>query len=71
MGWAGEALPDAAVDALHVLAAALRGPLAAELAEHVTRAEVRAVVSRTAALLSAPVYPSPDVEGRPIPWPAF
>ncbi|SDC08536.1 SCO1664 family protein [Actinokineospora iranica] len=70
-GWAGEALPDEAVAALHTLDAALKGDLAEDLAEHLTRAEVDALRSRTAALLAAPVYPTPDADGRPIPWPAF
>ncbi|GAA3033292.1 SCO1664 family protein [Actinokineospora globicatena] len=70
-GWAGEALPDEAVDALHALNAALRGPLPGELAEHITRAEIAALTARVKALLAAPVYPVPDEDGRPIPWPAF
>ncbi|GLZ37205.1 SCO1664 family protein [Actinokineospora sp. NBRC 105648] len=70
-GWAGEALPDPAVEALHTLDAALRGPLADTLNEHITRREVAALRSRTKALLAAPVYPVPDEDGRPIPWPAF
>ncbi|WP_018680319.1 SCO1664 family protein [Actinokineospora enzanensis] len=70
-GWAGEALPDEAVDALHTLNAALKTTLPDELAPHITRAEIAALRSRVAALLGAPVYPEPDPEGRPIPWPAF
>ncbi|PPK65257.1 SCO1664 family protein [Actinokineospora auranticolor] len=71
-GWAGEALPDEAVDALHTLSAALRGDdLPEELAPHITLTEIAALRSRTQALLAAPVFPEPDEDGRPIPWPAF
>ncbi|MGQ0837307.1 SCO1664 family protein [Actinokineospora sp.] len=70
-GWAGEPLPDDAVEALAALRSALEGELAVALAEHITRREIKALRSRTARLLAAPVYPAPDAEGRPIPWPAF
>ncbi|WP_026421125.1 SCO1664 family protein [Actinokineospora inagensis] len=70
-GWAGEALPDEAVDALHALNTALRGSLPGELTPHITRREISALSTRVKGLLAAPVFPRPDEDGRPIPWPAF
>ncbi|MDQ3404136.1 MAG: SCO1664 family protein [Actinomycetota bacterium] len=70
-GWAREPLSDEVIDALATLNAALDGPLAQTLAEHISAREIKALRSRTARLLAAPIYPEPDPEGRPIPWPAF
>ena len=51
--------------------ARLDGDLADELAEHLTRREVRALATRVRRLRAAPVYPEPGSDYRAIPWPAF
>ncbi|MGW7355013.1 SCO1664 family protein [Streptomyces sp. NPDC054784] len=70
-GWAGEPLPDEALDVLRGLSAALAegAPLGTRLAELVTAAELDAVRSRTAALLASGRHPAPGGEWPPIPWP--
>lgn len=70
-GWLGEALPGEAVEALRRLRSRLDGPLAQELHEHLTRAEVRALTERLEKLLAAGVYPEPSDDWPSIPWPAF
>jgi uncharacterized repeat protein (TIGR03843 family) len=70
-GFMGEQLPDEAVDALDRLRSALDGELGDQLHQHLTRREVRMLRDRTDRLLRDPVYPEPDPDGRPIPWPAF
>ncbi|MBO0840710.1 MAG: SCO1664 family protein [Sciscionella sp.] len=70
-GWLGEPLPEDVVDALRRLCAALAKSLPAELAEHLTAAEVRALRDRTEKLLRANVFPEPGNSWRAIPWPAF
>jgi len=70
-GWVGERLPDEAIDALHRLRSALSARLAADLAEHITRAEIRALEDRLTELIDEPVFPHPNSEWRAIPWPAF
>jgi uncharacterized repeat protein (TIGR03843 family) len=70
-GWVGEPLPAEAVESLHLLRSALDGDLAAQLSEHITRREIRALQTRLDHLLAEPVHPSPNVEWRAIPWPAF
>ena len=70
-GWVGEPLPEDAVAALRRLRSALDGELSASLAEHLTRDEVLALGDRTERLLTAPVFPEPNSDGRPLPWPVF
>ncbi|GAA4443665.1 SCO1664 family protein [Actinokineospora soli] len=70
-GWAGDPLPADVLDALARLKTALDGDFADEVGEHVTLREVKALRTRVARLLAAPVFPVPDAAGRPIPWPAF
>ncbi|HET9141649.1 SCO1664 family protein [Actinophytocola sp.] len=70
-GWVGERLPDEAVEALRTLRTAVRGPLGSALAEHLTRAELRALQRRLTDLLADPVFPTPSADWRAIPWPAF
>jgi uncharacterized repeat protein (TIGR03843 family) len=69
-GWVGEPLPEDVVDMLTTLRAALP-ELSTALAEHVTKAEVRALRSRLATLLSVGEFPTPGSDWRAIPWPAF
>jgi uncharacterized repeat protein (TIGR03843 family) len=69
-GWAGKPVDDESLSDVARLAEALRGDLADRLREHVTRAEVSALRTRSLALLDDPVMPGPD-RRRPIPWPAF
>jgi uncharacterized repeat protein (TIGR03843 family) len=70
-GWVGRSLPEEAVDALKRLRTELDGELRDTLNEHVTRREVRALVSRIDRLLADPCYPEPSGRGPAIPWPAF
>jgi uncharacterized repeat protein (TIGR03843 family) len=70
-GWIGQALPDHAIDQLSELRALMEGPLAGELAEHITPKEVAAVNSRIDRLLASGVLPAPSGERSAIPWPAF
>jgi uncharacterized repeat protein (TIGR03843 family) len=70
-GWAGEAMPDGVIDALSTLRTALDGDLRQRLSAHLTTREIKALRSRVTRLLAAPIYPTPDPELRPIPWPAF
>jgi uncharacterized repeat protein (TIGR03843 family) len=70
-GWVGEPLPEEALDGLRTLRSALTDGLAANLAEHLTRAEIRALERRLAELIDEPVFPRPNSEWRAIPWPAF
>ncbi|BBZ33242.1 SCO1664 family protein [Mycolicibacterium confluentis] len=69
-GWAGKPVDDELLGAVGVLLDALDGELGDQLAEHVTRGEVRALSERVQGMLDDPVMPSPD-RRRPIPWPAF
>ncbi|GGS01918.1 phosphatidylinositol kinase [Streptomyces aureoverticillatus] len=70
-GWAGEKLPEEALDALGALRDGLAAgaPLAVRLGELLTSAEVDAVRERVAALLAAGRHPVPSGEWPAIPWP--
>src|SRR2546421_153929 len=59
-GGAGEPLPAEAIDGLHPLRAALADQLAPSLAEHIPRAEIRALEHRLAELIDEPVFPHPN-----------
>ena len=69
-GWAGKPIDDETLGPSPALADELAGPLAEELCEHITDAELAALRRRVRALLDEPVMPAPD-RRRPIPWPAF
>ena len=69
-GWVGEPLPEDVVDMLETLRAGL-DDLSKGLAEHVTKAEVKALRARLSGLLSAREFPTPGSDWRAIPWPAF
>ncbi|MFE5853732.1 SCO1664 family protein [Streptomyces sp. NPDC056500] len=70
-GWAGEPLPDEALEALEGLSSALAagGPLGARLERLLTPAEVAAVRSRVSALRATGRHPVPSGEWPAIPWP--
>jgi uncharacterized repeat protein (TIGR03843 family) len=69
--WAGEPLTEEAVEVLERLRLALAGPLCEELAEHLTRREVRATQKRVERLLTSRTYPFPSEDWPAIPWPPF
>ena len=69
-GWAGKRVDDKTLKSVAGLADALSGPLAEELAEQITSAEIAALRKRACRLLDDPVMPGPN-RHRAIPWPAF
>ena len=69
--WAGQPLPDEAVDALSELRAELEGPLATTLCALLTRREVTAVRRRVDQLLTRRCYPEPAGDWPAVPWPPF
>ncbi len=70
-GWAGEPLPDADVERLERLAAALSNGLADDLAPLLTVDEVDALGHRVHALLRRRRHPLPRGGWPAIPWPAL
>ncbi|MFP8886570.1 SCO1664 family protein [Streptomyces mangrovi] len=70
-GWAGEPLPEEALEALRGLSAALAdgGPLATRLAGLITSAELDALRKRTDTLIAAGRHPLPGGDWPAIPWP--
>ncbi|MEZ0359936.1 SCO1664 family protein [Mycobacterium sp. SA01] len=69
-GWAGKPIDDETLAAIAGLGEQLAGPLADQLRELITPAEVAALRRRVRMLVAEPVMPAPD-RHRPIPWPAF
>jgi hypothetical protein len=70
--WRGKPLPGSALETLRRLSADLAGgPLAAELARHLTRAEVAATAARVELLLSSRVHPLPSEDWPSVPWPPY
>jgi hypothetical protein len=69
--WAGDPLPDDAIDTLSELRAELVGPLANALHALLTRREVAAVVRRVDRLLTTRRYPEPSGDWPAVPWPPF
>jgi hypothetical protein len=69
--WAGDRLPDEAVDALSALRAELEGALGEGLAALLTRREVVAVNRRVDRLLTTRRYPEPSGDWPAVPWPPF
>ncbi|RCW40436.1 putative repeat protein (TIGR03843 family) [Halopolyspora algeriensis] len=70
-GWLGHALPEEVVERLGDLRARLEGPLAQDLAAHITPKEVHAVTERIDRLLADGAFPAPSGEWPAIPWPPF
>jgi hypothetical protein len=69
--WAGDPLPDDAVDALSRLRADLEGPLEATLGALLSRREVTGMKRRVDRLLERRRYPEPSGEWPAVPWPPF
>jgi uncharacterized repeat protein (TIGR03843 family) len=69
-GWVGEPLPEDVLEMLGTLRAGMPA-LAESLAEHLTRAEIRALRARLDELERTAVFPTPGADYRAIPWPAF
>ncbi len=70
-GWLGEPLPADVVEMLGTLRSAVDASLGESLAEHLTRAEIRALRTRVEALCRTGEFPTPGADYRAIPWPAF
>jgi uncharacterized repeat protein (TIGR03843 family) len=70
-GWVGKPLPRSVVENLERLRVELGGSLGSELAEHITRRELRTLARRVEHLLDVSCYPEPSGYGPAIPWPAF
>ncbi|MFC3412678.1 SCO1664 family protein [Streptomyces lusitanus] len=70
-GWAGEPLPQEALDVLAALTDALAasGPLTAALTPLITPAEIDATRARVDSLLAARTHPEPGTDWPAIPWP--
>lgn len=70
-GWAGEPLPDEALDVLKSLKGDLvsAGPLTDALTPLLTAAEIEAMRARVDALLTTGVHPQPGTDWPAIPWP--
>jgi len=70
-GWVGEELPEDVVAMLARLRSAVDDRLGAELREHLTKAEIRALRNRIEELEHRREFPTPGADYRAIPWPAF
>nr|WP_209667022.1 SCO1664 family protein [Amycolatopsis magusensis] len=70
-GWVGDELPGEIAEKLAAVPSLLDGVLGAELAPHLTRAEIAAVGARAAKLLADGSFPAPGDDWRAIPWPLF
>ncbi|MEV7780381.1 SCO1664 family protein [Kitasatospora sp. NPDC088351] len=68
-GWAGQPLPDEALEVLAGLAEQLDGALGERLAPHLTAAELAAARARVAELRRTGRHPLPSEEWPSIPWP--
>jgi uncharacterized repeat protein (TIGR03843 family) len=68
-GWADDPVPDDALEVLTRVRADLDGSLGAELAEHLTMRELRALCRRVDALRRTKVFPSPPEDWPALPWP--
>jgi hypothetical protein len=69
--WAGEPLPEEAVDTLSELRAEFEGRLGDTLHGLLTRREVTALVRRTDRLLASRRHPEPSGDWPAVPWPPF
>jgi uncharacterized repeat protein (TIGR03843 family) len=69
--WAGQPLPDDALEVLEKLTGDLMGDLGDQLHEHLTRREVRRTQQRVAELLRSGRYPQPSGDWPALPWPPF
>ena len=69
--WAGQRLPAEAVAVLERLTDDLLGDLGQQLAEPLTRREVRRTQQRVAELLRTERHPQPSGDWPALPWPPF
>ena len=69
--WRGEPLPAEAADMLPVLEERLADELGLELAQHLTRREVRRTQERVARLSELGAHPFPSPDWPAVPWPPF
>jgi hypothetical protein len=69
--FAGEEIPADLLQDLTCLVEQLSAntQLAEELSEHLSRGEVRALTKRAEHLIQSPIFPDPDPDRRPYPWP--
>ncbi|HHU09667.1 MAG TPA: SCO1664 family protein [Intrasporangiaceae bacterium] len=70
-GFVGQALDETDLAPLRRLRAALAEPVSAELADHLTAAEITALTDRVDHLLDTAVFPPPSEDWPAIPWPAL
>lgn len=70
-GWAGDPLPEREIERLHRLQAALDADLGEELAPLLTPEEIAALRARTDGLLKDGVFPLPEGDRYPLPWPLW
>ncbi|WP_431992846.1 SCO1664 family protein [Streptomyces albogriseolus] len=70
-GWAGEPLPEEALEVLRTLRGALTpsGPLTEALSPLITPAEIDATRARVDSLLASGTHPEPGTDWPAIPWP--
>jgi uncharacterized repeat protein (TIGR03843 family) len=68
-GWIGEPLPAESCEVLGKLRAELFGTLGAQLAEHLTPAEIEETGARIDRLTRAGRFPSPSEDWPAVPWP--
>jgi hypothetical protein len=70
-GWRGEPLAPDEIEGLERIRAALDGDLGETLGGLLSRAEVRATLRRTDAVLASRRFPFPSPDWPAIPWPPF
>lgn len=70
-GWTGDRMTGELVEGMRALRRRLDSGLCGQLAEHITRRELRALTGRVDELLARPRFPEPNGYGPAIPWPAF
>ena len=70
-GWSGEPLSDDELAALGQLSGAVTGAAYDPLAEHLTDAELEALVARLDRLVARGTLPHPRGDYPAIPWPPF
>nr|WP_230416309.1 SCO1664 family protein [Micromonospora tarapacensis] len=68
-GWAGRRLPADVVETLDRLARQISGPLAEELAEHLTLGEIAELAARVDRLRERGRFPRPSPDWPAVPWP--
>lgn len=69
--FSGQAIPEALISDIQLLAPRLaeHGPLLSVLSQLLQPEEIQALALRVQDLIETPVFPMPDPERRPFPWP--